>query len=472
MSKIKTPANETAAPEQVTMDGNEAAAYVAYRTNETIAIYPITPSSPMAELADAWAAAGQPNIWGNVPFVQEMQSEGGAAGAAHGALVAGSLTTSFTSSQGLLLMIPNMFKIAGELTSAVFHVTARAVSTHALSIFCDHGDVMATRTTGWGMLFANSVQEVHDFALIAQSSTMKARLPFIHIFDGFRTSHEVSKIQQLTDDDIRALIDNEQVAAHRQRGLSPDRPVIRGTAQNPDVFFQSRERINAYYDQAPAIVEQAMEQLGERTGRHYKLFDYVGHPQAERVIIAMGSGAETIAQTVEWLVNKGEKVGLIKVRLFRPFSAQHLMKALPSSAKTIAVLDRTKEPGAVGEPLLEDVSTALFELRQNLRIIGGRYGLGSKEFTPSMVKAIYEEMSLPQPKKRFTVGIEDDVTRLSLDYDPEFDIESPDVVRAVFWGLGSDGTVGANKNSIKIIGEYTPIMLRVILFTTPRNQAR
>jgi pyruvate-ferredoxin/flavodoxin oxidoreductase len=461
MAKIKTSAgadqsNETAAPEQVTMDANEAAAYVAYRTNEVVAIYPITPSSPMAELADAWAAAGQPNLWGTVPLVQEMQSEGGAAGAAHGALTAGALTTSFTSSQGLLLMVPNMFKIAGELTSAVFHVTARALSAHALSIFCEHSDVMATRTTGWSLLFSNTVQEAHDFALISQASTMKARVPFLHCFDGFRTSHEVSKIQQLRDEDIKAMIDDELVMAHRRRGLSPEHPVVRGTAQNPDVFFQSRERSNPFYDRTPAIVEAAMEQLAARTGRHYKLFDYVGHPEADRVIVAMGSGCETVAQTVEWMVERGEKVGLIKVRLYRPFSAQHLLKVLPASARTIAVLDRTKEPGAAGEPLLEDVLTALFDSRQQLRVIGGRYGLGSKEFTPAMVKAIFAEMSLAEPRKRFTVGIFDDVTNLSLDYDPEFDIESNDIVRAVFWGLGSDGTVGANKNSIKIIGEYTP----------------
>jgi pyruvate-ferredoxin/flavodoxin oxidoreductase len=459
MSKIKTPADGTkdsAVPAQVTMDANEAAAHVAYRTNEIIAIYPITPSSPMAELSDAWAAAGQPNLWGTVPLVQELQSEGGAAGAAHGALVAGSLTTTFTSSQGLLLMIPNMFKIAGELTSTVFHVTARAVSSHALSIFCDHGDVMATRTTGWGILFSNTVQEAHDFALIAQATTLRARLPILHAFDGFRTSHEVSKIQQLSDTDILALIDDKLIIEHRQRGLSPDHPVIRGTAQNPDVFFQSRETVNAYYERLPKIVEEAMEQLAARTGRHYKLFDYVGHPQADRVIVVMGSGAETVAQTVEWLVKNGEKVGLIKVRLYRPFSAEHLLKVLPSSVKTVAVLDRTKEGGAVGEPLLQDVFSALFESRQQLRVIGGRYGLGSKEFSPAMVKSIFTEMAKAEPKKRFTVGIVDDVTNLSLDFDPEFDIEPADTVRAVFWGLGSDGTVGANKNSIKIIGEYTP----------------
>lgn len=464
MSKVETLtggpnsacANETETPKQVTVDGNEAAAYVAYKTNEVVAIYPITPSSPMGELADSWAAAGKTNIWGSVPVIQEMQSEGGVAGAVHGALQAGALTTSFTSSQGLLLMIPNMFKVAGELTSAVIHVSSRAIATHGLSIFCDHGDVMATRTTGWGIMFANSVQEAHDLALIAQASTLRARLPFLHAFDGFRTSHEVSKIQQLSDEDIRALIDDDLVNAHRQRSLSPDRPVIRGTAQNPDVFFQSRERINAYYDRTPEIVEQAMDQLAERTGRRYKLFDYVGDPNAERVIVAMGSGAETIAQTADWLVNNGEKVGLIKVHLYRPFSVQHFLKALPASAKTVAVLDRTKEPGAAGEPLLEDVLTSLFESRQKLRVIGGRYGLGSKEFTPAMVKAIFSEMSLLEPKRRFTIGITDDVTNLSLDYDPTFDIESSDLVRAVFWGLGSDGTVGANKNSIKIIGEFTP----------------
>ncbi len=440
---------------QVTIDGNEAAAYVAYKASELVAIYPITPSSPMAELADDWAAAGKTNLWGNIPYVQEMQSEGGAAGAAHGGLQAGALTTSFTASQGLLLMIPNMFKIAGELTSTVFHITARSLATHALSIFCDHGDVLATRSTGWAMLFGNSVQEAHDLALVAHASTLRSRIPFLNIFDGFRTSHEVAKIEQLADSEIRALIDDDLVRAHRARGLSPDQPVIRGTAQNPDVFFQGRERANLYYDGAPGIVQDVMDQVAAQTGRSYHLFDYVGASDAERVVIVMGSGAETVEETVNWLINKGEKVGMIKVRLYRPFSIEHFVAALPAAVKTVAVLDRTKEPGAAGEPLRQDVVTALYDTRSNVKVIGGRYGLGSKEFTPGMAKAVFDEMSRKEPKKHFTVGIVDDVSHMSLEYDSKFDLEGADVVRAVFWGLGSDGTVGANKNSIKIIGEET-----------------
>jgi pyruvate-ferredoxin/flavodoxin oxidoreductase len=439
----------------VTVDGNEAAAYVAYKTNELIAIYPITPSSPMAEFADAWAARGVTNIWGSIPLIQEMQSEGGAAGAAHGALQAGALTTSFTASQGLLLMIPNMFKIAGELTSATLHITARAVATHGLSIFCDHSDVMATRSTGFGMLFANSVQEAHDFALIATASSLKSRVPFLHIFDGFRTSHEVSKIEQLKDEDMRALIDNELVQAHRLRALTPDKPVLRGTAQNPDVFFQSRERANPYYQAAPSIVAQYMDLFAATTGRRYKLFDYVGAADAQRVVVAMGSGAETVEQVVNWLVAAGEKVALIKVRLFRPFASEKFLEALPDTVKSIAVLDRTKEPGCAGEPLLQDIITALFESKRQVEVLGGRYGLGSKEFTPGMCKAIFDELSATKPKRRFTVGINDDVSNMSLSYDDQFDIESNDTIRAIFWGLGADGTVGANKNSIKIIGEET-----------------
>lgn len=457
-STEKTAKNEDQTPaghKQVTIDGNEAAAYVAYRASELVAIYPITPSSPMAELADDWAAAGKTNLWGDIPLIQEMQSEGGAAGAAHGGLQAGALTTSFTASQGLLLMIPVMFKVAGELTSTVFHITARSLATHALSIFCDHGDVMATRSTGWGMLFSNSVQEVHDLALIAHASTLSTRIPFLHIFDGFRTSHEVSKIAQLSDQEIRALIDDDLVRAHRSRGLSPDQPILRGTAQNPDVFFQSRERANKYFDEAPAKVQAAMDKFAEVVGRRYNLFDYVGAPDAERVVVMMGSGAETVEETVKWLCEKGEKVGLIKVRLFRPFSVEHFRKAIPATTKILAVLDRTKEPGASGEPLLQDVVTSIYEDRSDLRVIGGKYGLGSKEFTPAMVKAIYDEMGRAEPRRRFTVGIVDDVTKLSLEYDEHFHLEPDKVVRAVFWGLGSDGTVGANKNSIKIIGEET-----------------
>ncbi len=446
---------------RVTIDGNEAAAYVAYKTNEVIAIYPITPSSPMGELSDAWAAKGIRNLWGTVPQVTEMQSEGGAAGAIHGSLQTGALSTTFTASQGLLLMIPNMYKIAGELTSTVFHIAARALATQGLSIFGDHSDVMAARQTGWAMLFANSVQEVMDFALIAQASTLKSRVPFLHVFDGFRTSHEVSKVEQLSDDVIRALIDDELVRQHRARALSPDRPVLRGTSQNPDVYFQARETVNPYYVAAPAIVQEYMDQFAQLTGRRYSLFDYVGAPDAERVIVLMGSGAETAEETVQHLTARGEKVGVIKVRLYRPFSVEHFLKALPETAKSIAVLDRTKEPGAAGEPLYQDVLTAITEsyiagkLSRMPKVVGGRYGLGSKEFTPAMVKGIFDELSKEQPKNHFTIGIVDDLTFTSLPYDPSFSTEDEDVVRAMFWGLGSDGTVGANKNSIKIIGEET-----------------
>jgi len=447
----------------ITIDGNEAAAYVAYKTNEVVAIYPITPSSPMGELSDAWAAVNEPNIWGTVPLVQEMQSEGGAAGAIHGALQTGSLATTFTASQGLLLMIPNMYKIAGELTSTVFHIAARALAAQGLSIFGDHSDVMAARATGWGMLFSNSVQEVMDFALISQASTLQSRIPFLHCFDGFRTSHEVQKIEQLTVEDIRAMISDDLVRAHRERALSPDHPTMRGTAQNPDVYFQGRETVNPFYNLTPGIVQAAMDQLAGLVGRQYHLFDYVGAADADRVIIAMGSGSETIEETVRHLRDKGEKVGLIKVRLFRPFSAQHLLAAIPATARTIAVLDRTKEPGSAGEPLYQDVITAFAERLMSGTaptatlpiIVGGRYGLGSKEFTPSMVKGIFDELRGAQPKNHFTVGIVDDVTNSHLNYDPSFSTEPAEVVRATFWGLGADGTVGANKNSIKIIGEET-----------------
>jgi pyruvate-ferredoxin/flavodoxin oxidoreductase len=448
---------------KVTIDGNEAAAYVAHKLNEVIAIYPITPSSNMGEWADEWSAQGRKNIWGTVPQVVEMQSEGGAAGAVHGALQAGALSCTFTASQGLLLMIPNMFKIAGELTSTVFHIAARTVATHALSIFGDHSDVMATRQCGWGMLSANSVQETMDLALIAYASTFESRIPFIHFFDGFRTSHEVMKIEQLSDADIRAMIDDELIQKHRERALSPDHPVLRGSAQNPDVFFQAREAANLYTEAVPGIVQKMMDKFAKLVGREYKLFQYVGAPDAERVIIMMGSGAETAQETVEYLIEKGEKVGLIKVRLYRPFSIEHFVKSLPATVKNIAVLDRTKESGAVGEPLYLDVITSLNEslaagkapFKSMPRVIGGRYGLSSKEFTPTMVKAVFDEMKKPQPKNHFTVGINDDVSHTSLECDPNFSVERDDVVRAIFYGLGADGTVGANKNSIKIIGEDT-----------------
>ncbi len=440
---------------KVTIDGNEAAAYVAHQTNEVIAIYPITPSSNMGEWADQWSAEQKTNIWGTVPTVVEMQSEGGAAGALHGALQAGSLCTTFTASQGLLLMIPNMYKIAGELTPTVLHIAARALAAHALSIFGDHSDVMAARSTGFGMLSSNSVQEVMDFALIAQAATLEARIPFLHFFDGFRTSHEVAKVEQLTPDDLRAMIDPDLVTAHRARALNPNKPVIRGTAQNPDVYFQAREASNPYYLAAPTIVQNAMDKFAALVGRQYHLFDYVGAPDAERVIIMMGSGAEVAHETVDALVAAGEKVGLLKIRLFRPFAVELFTAALPASAKSIAVLDRTKEPGATGEPLYCDVITALAEMGLSRKVIGGRYGLASKEFTPAMVKGVFDELLKPAPKNHFTVGIHDDVTHTSLDYDPEFSTEVPGTVRALFYGLGADGTVGANKNSIKIIGEET-----------------
>jgi pyruvate-ferredoxin/flavodoxin oxidoreductase len=448
---------------KVTIDGNEAAAHVAHRINEVIAIYPITPSSPMGEWADEWAAKGIPNIWGTVPSVVEMQSEAGAAGALHGSLQAGALSCTFTAAQGLLLMIPNMFKIAGELTAATIHVTARTVATHALSIFGDHSDVMACRTTGWMMLASNSVQEAMDFALIGQAASLESRVPMLHFFDGFRTSHEVAKVEQLTEDDMRAMIDDELVRAHRARALSPDHPVLRGSAQNPDVFFQARETVNPYYLACPTIVQNVMDKFAQVAGRQYKLFDYVGAPDAERVILLMGSGAEAAHEAVEYLTARGEKVGVVKVRLYRPFSTEHLLQALPSTVKSIGVLDRTKEPGAVGEPLYTDIVTALAEAQASgqtpfqamPRIIGGRYGLSSKEFTPAMIKAVFDELAKDKPKNHFTAGIIDDVTNTSLHWDPEFSTEDPATVRALFFGLGSDGTVGANKNSIKIIGEDT-----------------
>ncbi|NLS95986.1 MAG: pyruvate:ferredoxin (flavodoxin) oxidoreductase [Planctomycetaceae bacterium] len=443
----------------VTIDGNEATSSIAHLCNEVMAIYPITPSSNMGELTDAWAAAGKKNLFGTIPHVVEMQSEAGAAGAVHGSLQAGALTCTFTASQGLLLMIPNMFKIAGELTSTVFHVSARTVATHALSIFGDHGDVMACRSTGWAFLAAASVQEAQDMALVAYASTLESRVPFVHFFDGFRTSHEENKIEQLSEDDVRSMIDMDLVQAHRDRALNPDRPKLRGTAQNPDVFFQAREACNPFYDKAPGIVQGVMDKFAKLTGRRYHLFDYTGAPDADRVIVAMCSGAGIVEETVDYLTGKGEKVGLVTVRLYRPFDGKAFVAALPKSVKTIAVLDRTKEPGALGEPLYQDVVAALVENWSDSlpRVIGGRYGLSSKEFTPAMVKGVFDEAAKPDAKKHFTVGINDDVTNLSLDYDPSFSTEADDVTRAVFFGLGSDGTVGANKNSVKIVGENTPL---------------
>lgn len=448
----------------VTVDGNEAASYVAYLLSEVIAIYPITPSSPMGESADSWAAGGRKNIFGTVPDVVEMQSEGGAAGAIHGALQGGALSTTFTASQGLLLMIPNMYKIAGELTSTVFHIAARTLATHALSIFGDHSDVMACRGTGWAMLASNSVQEAHDFAMISHATSLRGRVPFLHFFDGFRTSHEVNKIELLTDDDVRSLVDEQAIEAHRQRALDPDHPKLRGSAQNPDVFFQAREAANPFYLAIPGLVQEAMDDLAKLVGRHYHLFDYVGAQDAERVVVLMGSGVGAAEEAVEALLARGEKVGLVKVRLYRPFDGEAFLNSLPATTRSIAVLDRTKEPGALGEPLYQDVVTSLVEGWSTVRgtaplprVIGGRYGLSSKEFTPAMVVRAFEEIESPQPKRHFTLGIVDDVTHLSLRWDPDFTTEPDDVTRAVFYGLGSDGTVGANKNTVKIIGENTPL---------------
>jgi pyruvate-ferredoxin/flavodoxin oxidoreductase len=446
----------------VTIDGNTAAAHVAHATNEVIAIYPITPSSPMGEISDAKSASLLPNIWGTIPSVTEMQSEGGASGAVHGALATGALTTTFTASQGLLLMIPNMYKIAGELTPTVFHVTARSLACQALSIFGDHSDVMACRQTGFAMLCSNSVQEVMDFALISQAATLESRIPFVHFFDGFRTSHEINKVEELTYDDMRAMIDEKLVLAHRARGLCPDRPEISGTSQNPDVYFQGRETVNKFYRATPAIVQKAMDKFKEITGREYKLFDYVGAADAEKIIIIMGSGAESAHETVEQMVEAGEKVGVLKVRLYRPFSVEHFAAALPKTVKKIAVLDRTKEPGSVGEPLYVDVRTAigeamadgLFKFDGYPTIVGGRYGLGSKEFTPPMIKGVFDNLDAAKPLNDFVVGIKDDVEGLSIAYDNNFSLKS-DAYEAMFYGLGSDGTVGANKNSIKIIGSLT-----------------
>ncbi len=439
----------------ITLDGNEAAASVAHRINEVIAIYPITPSSNMGEWSDEWSAQGRTNIWGTVPLVAEMQSEGGAAGAVHGSLQAGALTTTFTASQGLLLMIPNMGKIAGELTSFTMHVSARAIGHNGISIFGDHSDVMACRQTGFAMMASCSVQEAHDFALIAQASSLRARVPFMHFFDGFRTSHEVAKIERLEDDDLRFMIDDGLVAAHRARSLRPEAPVVRGTTQNPDAFFQTREACSPYYQACPGLVQAEMDKFAGLTGRRYRLFEYFGAPDAERVIALMGSGAETAHEYVEWAMARGEKIGLIKVRLFRPFSMAHLLEALPATARSLCVLDRNKEPGASADPLCLDVAMALQESGRAVRLVPGRYGLASKEFTPAHVKAVFDNLAEAKPRLHFTVGIEDDVTGSSLAVDGTFDIEPADVKRAMFFGLGADGTVGANKNSIKIIAEET-----------------
>ncbi len=451
------------ARKMVTIDGNTAAGTVAHATNEVIAIYPITPSSTMGELADELSADGVKNIWGTVPSVVEMQSEAGAAGAVHGALTTGALTTTFTASQGLLLMIPNMYKIAGELTPTVFHIAARALATHALSIFGDHADVMACRSTGWAMLCSNNAQEIMDCALIAQAATLESRIPFLHFFDGFRSYMEIQKIEELSHDDMRAMITDELVAAHRARALNPERPTIKGTSQNPDVYFAGRETVNKYYMAVPGIVQKAMDKLAKLVGRQYKLFDYVGSPDADRVIIMMGNGAETAEEAAEHLNGKGEKVGVLKVRLFRPFSLEHFAQALPKSVKAIAVLDRTKEPGSLGEPLYEDVRTAigeamsggLLKMKDYPAVVGGRYGLGSYEFTGAMAKSVFDNLSAKSPKNHFTVGINDDVTNTSLPFDPSFSSEPEGVHRAMFYGLGADGTIGANKNSIKIIGKAT-----------------
>jgi pyruvate-ferredoxin/flavodoxin oxidoreductase len=437
------------------VEGNEAVAAVAYAASEVIAIYPITPSSAMGEYADQWATEELPNAWGTIPSIVEMQSEGGAAGAVHGAVQAGALATTFTASQGLLLMIPNMYKIAGELAPFVMHVAARAIAGQALSIFGDHSDVMATRATGFAMLASGSVQEAADLALIAHAATLEARIPFMHFFDGFRTSHEIAKIHALAGPDVRALLDEAAIRGHRQRALSPAHPSVRGTAQNPDVCFQAREASNPFYLACPAIVEAAMERFALHTGRAYRLFDYVGAPDADRVVVMMGSGVQTATATAQHLAARGEKVGVLAVRLYRPFSAAAFVGALPASVTTIAVLDRTKEPGSLGEPLYLDVVTALAEAGRQVRVVGGRYGLASKEFTPGMAKAVFDDLATAHPRNHFTIGIHDDVTHTSLDWDAAFSIEDPDAVRAVFYGLGSDGTVGANKSTIKIIGETT-----------------
>jgi len=445
-----------------TIDGNEAVARVAHKINEVISIYPITPSSPMAELSDVYSSKGEKNIFGTVPLIMEMQSEGGASATAHGAIQAGSLTTTFTSSQGLLLMIPTMYKIAGELTPTVFNVAARSLAAQALSIFGDHQDVMAVRQTGFALLSSNSVQEAHDFTLIAQASTLKSRVPFVHFFDGFRTSHEVNKIELIDEEIMKEMIDMQLVRANRQRALNPDRPFIRGTSQNPDVYFQGRETVNPYYQKVPSIVQEYMDKFAKLTGRQYNVYEYHGAKDATKVIVLMGSAAEATEETVEYLISQGEKVGVLKVRLFSPFDAKLFANSLPKTVKKIAVLDRTKEPGAVGEPLYMSVITALSEMNEMdelgfevPKIVGGRYGLSSKEFTPSMIKAVFDELEKDKPKNHFTVGINDDVTNSSIEWDESFELDDKETFKAVFFGLGSDGTVGANKNSIKIIGTGT-----------------
>ena len=458
---------------QKVLDGNQAAAEVAYACNEVVAIYPITPASPMGEYSDQWSSEHRPNLWGAVPRVVELQSEGGAAGAVHGALQAGCLTTTFTASQGLLLMLPNMFKIAGELTSCVFHIAARTVATHALSIFGDHSDVMAARSTGWAMLFGTSVQEAHDLALISQMATLESRVPFLHILDGFRTSHEETRVTLLSEEDMRALLPEAAIQRHRARGLSPEHPQLRGSAQNPDVFFQAREAANPFYEACPAIVEQAMSRLAAQTGRAYRTFEYLGAARPDRVVVAMGSACQTLAETVQALNHRGEAVGLIKVRLFRPFDGQALLAALPTSCARVAVLDRCHESGSVAEPLFEDVVTVLAEAGRPVRCSGGRYGLASKEFTPAMAAAIFAELAREQPRRRFTVGIQDDVGGLSLTYDRDWILEDAASVRAIFWGLGSDGTVGANKNSIRIIGEETDLQVQgYFVYDSKKSGAR
>ncbi|MCF6290464.1 MAG: pyruvate:ferredoxin (flavodoxin) oxidoreductase [Desulfobacterales bacterium] len=445
----------------VTIDGNQACTHVAYATSEVITIYPITPSTPMAAESDVKAAAGQKNIWGSVPVVTQMQSEGGVAGSLHGSLATGVLCTTFTASQGLLLMLPNMYKIAGELTPTVFHITARSIACQGLSIFGDHSDVMAVRQTGWGMLCSRNVQECQDMALISTQASLKSRIPFLHFFDGFRTSHEIQKIEQLTNEDMAAIIDEELIAAHRQRALTPDRPTIRGTAQNPDVYFIGRETVNKYYNAVPGIIQETMDRFAELTGRQYHLFDYHGAPDAEDIVVMMGSGCETVAATVDYLASQGRKIGLVIVRLFRPFDTRAMVNAMPASVKRITVLDRTKEPGSTGDPLYLDVRAAVGETAEANRtagqpiILSGRYGLGSAEFTPAMVKAVFDNMTAWAPKNHFCVGPADDVAFTSLDYDKSFSIEGDEVYRAMFYGLGSDGTVGANKNTIKIIGTET-----------------
>ena len=454
------------ASRQITIDGNEAAARIAHQLSDVCAIYPITPASPMGELADAWSASGRTNLWGTVPRIVEMQSEGGAAGAVHGALQTGALATTFTASQGLLLMIPNMYKIAGELTPTVFHVAARSLAVQALSIFGDHSDVMAARSTGFAMLASASVQEVQDLAVIAHAATLEGRIPVLHFFDGFRTSHEVAKITAVEPDLLRAMIDDAAVQAHRARALDPEHPVLRGSSQNPDVYFQGRESVNPYYERFPAVVQSAMDRFGELSGRRYRLLEYAGHAEAERVLVLMGSGAEAADEVVDYLNRQGEKVGVLRVRLYRPFPSAALVDALPATATRIAVLDRTKEPGADGEPLFKDVISALARdccggdarFATLPLVVGGRYGLSSKEFTPAMIKAVLDGLNEPQPRHGFTIGIDDDLSHTSLPWDPGFRGDAHrDTVQAVFYGLGSDGTVSANKNSIKIIGEATDL---------------